>query len=131
MSEIVLEGLDRVLGNLSRLGIGIGLAAGGTLYREGERIMTESKQSYVPVDTGTLRNSGHVANPAITHDGAEVVMGFGGPAEAYAFAVHEDLTSHHSHGSAKYLERPLQEAERTMDGRLAADLEKQIEELIR
>lgn len=97
-----------------------GLAAG--LYKEAEGIMTLSKQAYVPVLTGALRNSGFVASPRIKTNKASVDLGFGGPAAPYAVFVHENLHAFHHVGQAKYLEIPLLGARRGMPKRLARDV---------
>ena len=44
----------------------------------------------MPVATGTLRRSGHVQAPKIDGTNIVVILGYGGPAAAYAFAVHEN-----------------------------------------
>lgn len=83
------------------------------VYREAETDMTISKRK-VPVDTGTLRSTGHVEQPTMIADLASVELGYGGPAGdgqnvGYAVIVHEDLSMSHSHGQAKYLEEPMRE----------------------
>ncbi len=83
--------------------------AEAALYQEAEREMTEAKRK-VPVDTGTLRDSGHVQQPEHDANGVSVVMGFGGAAESYAVIVHEDLEALHAVGEAKFLESVLQES---------------------
>ena len=125
------------------------------LYRQAERIMTASKRQ-VPVDTGNLRETGHVEppkHPLNEHDIA-VTLAYGGTAGAsvtkhrtegkgpdkkrvtyyseggkvgYAVYVHEDLTVRHRVGNAKYLERPLVEASGDLESRLAKDLRRDIE----
>jgi hypothetical protein len=77
------------------------------LYEDAEEVMRESKERYVPVDTGALRASGHVERPRISGSRASVDLGFGGPAVEYAEYVHEDLNAQHAVGQAKYLEIPL------------------------
>ena len=56
---------------------------------EAELIMTDSKQNYVPVDKGTLRQSGTVGDPVRNEDEITISMGYGGAAAAYATALHE------------------------------------------
>lgn len=58
------------------------------LYQEAVLIMGQSKL-LVPVDEGTLRNSGFVELPKRDAAGVEVVMGYGGAASGYAVYVHE------------------------------------------
>lgn len=80
------------------------------LYQQAEAVLTRSKAEFVPVDTGALRNSGHVVPPDMAQPVISVTIGFGGPAAPYAAIVHEDLTKRHPVGGAKYLSRPLREA---------------------
>lgn len=108
----------------------------GAAYREGERIMTESKEHHVPVDLGDLRNSGHVQKPRREGHTIVIDLAYGGEAAAYALAVHETPSKHDppswvgkrvrfspaGHG-AKYLERPLMAAVPGMAKRIAEDLE--------
>jgi len=79
------------------------------LHQVAQEEMTESKK-LVPVDTGTLKNSGHVEQPKRIGDAISVELGYGGAAEDYAIPVHEDLEAFHRVGQAKYLEQPLNES---------------------
>lgn len=106
------------------------------VYRRAEAVMTRSKNEFVPVDKGILRNSGHVGTVQRQGRIVSVTMSYGGAAKAYAIAVHEHLSEHSPpswrkgtvvHFSPagrgpKYLERPLFEALRTMAEDIAADL---------
>jgi hypothetical protein len=95
------------------------------MYREGEEIMTASKARYVPVDTGTLRSTGHVQQPDIRADGTITVrMVYGGPAAPYALAVHEipPERAQHPVGQWKYLETPALEASKGLAQRVASRL---------
>jgi len=106
----------------------------GALYRRAEAIMTRSKNEFVPVEFGVLRDSGHVNPPTRERTAVRVTMAYGGAAAAYAIAVHEHpsrfsppswqgVTVHFASGRGpKYLERPLFEAVRTLAEDLAADL---------
>lgn len=80
------------------------------LREEGERIMTISKQEFVPVDTGNLRASGTVSDARRVGRDVVVDLFFGGPAAPYALEVHENVDAGHRVGSAKYLEIPLNAA---------------------
>lgn len=89
--------------------------AAAAAYEEGEIEMTMSKRQ-VPVDTGTLRSTGHVEQPSWTSDQVTVGLGYGGPAGpgfggevGYAVYVHENLETRHPVGKAKYLEDPMRE----------------------
>lgn len=99
-----------------------GMAA--ALYQEAEDIMTRSKRDFVPVDTGTLRATGHVEEPVIRGSEVLVTLGFGGPAAPYAIVVHENPLASHKVGQYKYLERPALEAVRGMGNRLADRIRK-------
>ncbi len=126
------------LDELRRLGPRAKAAAGKALYAEGWRIMTRSKGEFVPVDFGALKSTGDVSLPEESAGGGvSVTLGYGGPAKTrtrdgkmfvgYAIVVHENLQAHHPVGGAKYLERPVLEAVGGMEGRLAADLRKELE----
>ena len=120
--SVTITGEAAMVARLHALGREGPAVLAGALYRAGERIMTRSKDEFVPVKWGHLRASGHVQPPA-THGNAVVVtLGYGGPAVTYAVPVHENVTARHPVGEAKFLERPLFEASRT----LAADLAKDV-----
>ena len=88
---------------------------GKALFQQAERIMTEIKTvPIVPVDTGVLRNTGHVQPPKNDGRGVSVTLGFGGPAAPYAAIQHERLDYHHPVGQAKYLSEPLNRNLRTI-----------------
>jgi hypothetical protein len=56
-----------------------------------------------PKKWGVLRGSGYVALPK----NGEVTVGFGGPAAAYAWPQHENMTFKHAVGGPKFLENAL------------------------
>lgn len=122
---ITLEGTDKLIAVLEQLGEHATTAMAGALFREANLIMTDAKEQ-TPVDTGTLRDSGHVEEPVINGTEVSVEMGFGGPAEKYAIIVHEDLAAHHNVGNAKYLENPALEHAATMEDRIAKDLKQDL-----
>jgi len=95
-------------------------ACAEALRTEGELIMTDSKQNYVPVDLGTLGSSGHVL-PVHIEKGEElsVELVYGGAAAAYALIQHETEEFNHTVGEWKYLEKPLRKAVAGMRERLA------------
>jgi hypothetical protein len=64
-------------------------AAEGAVTEIGNEVITDAKETYVPVDSGNLRASGYVDDPVRTPDTIELVMGFGGAAASYALAIHE------------------------------------------
>lgn len=98
------------------------------LYGEAEDIMRESKL-IVPVDTGTLRSSGHVEQPKIAGMKTSVTLGYGGAASGYAIPVHEippppmksrggRSARHNPPTQWKYLEMPFKKARRGLTERL-------------
>lgn len=95
------------------------------LYLEAELIMTDSKQNFVPVDSGVLRNSGTVKKPVITSKDVTVVLGYGGPAASYAVVVHE-YPPNVGQGKNKYLSRPLNKAERGLISRVTDTMRKRV-----
>ena len=142
-----ITGHKRLEANLRAIVARMPLQAAAALLAEAEEIMTVSKRDHVPVapDGGTLRASGHVNTPEFDRGGISVTLGYGGPAAAYAEAIHEHPsgasppswggTSKRSGGSAgvvldfhlggdrtKYLERPLLIAGKGMAARIAKDL---------
>lgn len=96
-------------------------ALGQAMYGFATGILNESKK-LVPVDTGSLRNSGTVSREKISANDIEVTISYGGAAAQYAQIVHEDMTMDHSpskltavtkrprRGQAKYLEIPVRAA---------------------
>lgn len=85
-------------------------AVGEGLYEFGEEEMAESKR-LVPVDTGTLRDSGRVEEPVWKgRHRISMELGYGGAAEEYAIIVHEDTEAFHAVGQAKFLEHPLKQS---------------------
>lgn len=91
------------------------------LYEAGTAIMAES-QPLVPVETATLKRSGHVEEPVLEGDSAFVTIGYGYGTEyetkaqgdgdeevgpGYAIYVHEILENKHATPTqAKFLETP-------------------------
>lgn len=117
------QGLDEFRAALARQPERVLKAAAGALYRRAEVIMADSKEHYVPVDQGILRDSGYVALPDVSGQGVTVELGYGGAAEAYAAIQHEDLSLNHPNGGGpKYLERPLLEHGKTLLADLAEDI---------
>lgn len=120
--EISIEGLEALGKALAKLGERGPRELGGAMWREATSIINSAK-GITPVDTGTLRGSGHVQIPEVTEAGVSVVMGFGGAASNYAIYVHENLSSYHRPPTqAKFLERPFLAAAQGMAQRLAGDL---------
>ncbi len=110
--------LNRVLGNIKKVGDRAAKEATAALFIEAQEILTRSRQDFVPVDMGILRSDSGVTNPTRSAK-AEVTIWYGaGPAEKYAIPQHERLDFKHTVGGPKYLERPLLEAVSGMAARL-------------
>lgn len=126
-TSVQIVGFEDLQRKLQRLGAGAIHMLGRALYEEAEGMMGDSKQHYVPVDTGVLRSTGHVLLPDIRHNQVTVDMGFGGPAAPYAITQHEE-NYHHTVGERKYLETPVYRrvpsAPRRMAANILADLKK-------
>lgn len=125
MQEIVAEiiGIEGLIKALSGLGDKALPALGAALYQEGEDIMRESSQNWVPVaaNGGTLRGTGFVDLPKFALGSVSVRLHYGGgPARDYAVIQHENMEYNHRDGRrAKYLEGPFLNAANTMATRLA------------
>lgn len=113
-----IKGLETLRPALEKWGRQAAEAGGAALYQEAEGILTEAKR-LTPVDTGTLRASGHVQLPVIGPLFVSVALGFGGAAKDYAVYVHENLLVHHEVGQAKFLEQPVLEWQRGAEQALA------------
>ena len=111
-SKELARGLKRANGRVTRA-----VAAG--LYAEANNIMTDSKR-LVPVDLGTLKNSGYAALPEARRGRVAVEIGYGGPAADYALAQHEHTEYRHPEGGeAKFLEKPVNERTSTFANNVA------------
>jgi hypothetical protein len=124
---MTVSGLPKVQKALKALGKKGPKAMGKALFREGEGIMGDSKEKFVPVVSGNLRATGHVELPKISSNGASVQLGYGGPAAPYALAVHENPNTGKSDtgsqvGEWKYLEKPYKQHLKGMDARVAKDM---------
>ena len=131
------DGLQTLLAKLKNRPEAMRKAVAPAAFMEAEETMAASKP-LVPVDHGFLVGSGHVQLPVFDGDSVSVGFGYGGVAGSgnqgetnaedvgYAVYVHEDLTKHHPHGQAKYLEQPLNERKSDMSDRLAARIEERL-----
>jgi|SRR5689334_1681579 len=135
--RIVLIGVDKMQKNLAALGELGPPTLAQALYEEANDIITISKEQYVPVDSGFLRNSGFVDAP----EGLSVTLGYNA---AYALPVHENPRAGHTGGVSpqgqpykhwakvgewKYLETPWKAATAGMADRLAEKLEVAVTQL--
>ncbi len=107
--SIKLKGVKEVKKKLKEYPFKTLKALGRALYEESQVILGESKKQ-CPVDTGTLRSTGHVTDPEYARSSVDVQIGYGGPAAPYAIYVHERLDVRHKVGKAKFLEDPVKEA---------------------
>lgn len=117
-----VSGLNGLVANLKRLVDAVPAKAAAALKVEAEVEMTEAKRR-TPVETGALRSTGIVSEPAIVGNKVTVQMSFGGPAVDYAVPVHENLEAHHPHGQAKYLESVVMESAPYLARRIAAAIQ--------
>lgn len=101
-----VQGLDK-LESLAGKSKQINTLLARSMHSEAETVLNESKK-IVPVDLGTLKNSGAVQKPKVTKKSVEVDITYGGAAAPYALIVHEDPDARHAPGKTfKYLERPF------------------------
>ena len=151
ISGIEVTGTKELQDILARLGDAAPDKLGDALYRQAEFIMTEAKRQ-TPVDTGSLRASGHVEPPVVNGTQVSVMLGFGGVAGGqmnneqgpvgpgqfltsqgtrepgqYAIYVHENLNAQHPSGNAKFLENPMLATELSLSSKLATDLKIDLE----
>lgn len=112
MVKFTISGLDEARKKLSALAKNYPKKLKTGLVTWGEIVMTRSKEEFVPIDTGALKNSGMVT-PA--PDRIAITLSYGGAASAYAVPVHENPHAHHPVGEYKYLEKPLLEAAGTLE----------------
>lgn len=112
MSRVSMKivGTSELIKNLQAAGPRGVKAVGAGLYVEAQNILTEAKKE-VPVDLGTLKNSGYATLPVISGQNVTVELGFGGSAKDYAVIQHERTDFNHpGGGKAKFLQDPLYRA---------------------
>lgn len=80
------------------------------LRRFGERIMTDSKDNYSPVDTGVMRATGRVEDDPDASVIRVLLIYGGGAADAYTIDQHENMSYHHPIGTDHFLLKPFQAA---------------------
>lgn len=141
MITITEQGGEELKAAVESLGASAPKVIAGSLYRSAERIMADSKEHYVPVDSGNLRAGGFVESPEIGSHGITVTLGYAGP---YALAVHENPRAgktgglspsgrHYKHWAAvgewKYLETPWKLAAPQIAEDLTQDVEAAVTEM--
>jgi hypothetical protein len=115
-----IEGITKTQGSIKKLEKVSTQALIQALYLEGERVMTDAKENYVPVLTGALQGSGRVQQPRPMGNGKwEIRLTFGGPAAAYALEVHE-RDPKIGQGKNKYLQKPFRASIPKLESRLNA-----------
>ncbi len=73
----------------------------------GEEIMTDSKENFVPVDTGALRSTGIVIHGQPAPGKTNVRLVYGGRSAPYALHVHDTKKKYKNGKVWKYLEDPV------------------------
>jgi len=134
--RIEIKGMRELMVALHQLGQDALQAFAKALYYEAEALLADAKE-IIPVEWGTLKDSGYAPLPKVTFWSVEQVVGFGGPAEDYALPVHEipppPMTSvggrsarhdppYGKGGQWKYLEDPFDQRKGDMLGRLVDDM---------
>lgn len=136
-----IKGDAEMIASLEKLKVKSIDAAKSALYIEASNIIADSKENYVPVDTGNLRKSAHTEHPKWFGKTISIVFGYGGLAAKYAAAVHENPRAGKTGGESpsgrkyktwaktggwKYLELPLKKAVTGMNNRLAERMRKYV-----
>lgn len=105
--SVELKGQESLSRLFERAGNAHRKSLSAAMFAQANVVLNESLE-IVPVDTGTLKDSGRVEKPKITVTGIEVEITYGGAASQYAGIVHEDPNARHAEGkSYKYLEIPV------------------------
>ncbi|MFP3947154.1 MAG: hypothetical protein ACLFWG_00355 [Longimicrobiales bacterium] len=109
--SVRFRGFDRVRRKLKRMASEAGAETASGTRILGEHVVTDVKNARpgrgVPVDRGTLRNTGRVTGPDT--DGV-VRLTFGGASAPYAVVQHERTDFSHRLGEARYLVRGVERA---------------------
>lgn len=135
--EFELKGLPQMVGKLNKLSDSQRRVIEGYCVKFCEEVLADSKQNYVPVKHGVLRNSGHVKNESKKStklNQISIVIRFGGAARAYAISTHETPSKHDPPswkgktvkfriGGSKYLEKPFMKKAEEFESGLQAAME--------
>jgi hypothetical protein len=139
--NVTLHGDREVKEKLRQLGLRALPAGAQSLFESAENIMTISKDQYVPVETGTLKASGFVRPPETRRSTVTVTLGYGGAAQGYALAVHENPRAGKTGGVSpsgkkykrwaqvgewKYLQTPVQNNAGNVVDKLKRDLAREL-----
>ena len=125
-----IEGLDELRRKMAQAGPKAIPYLKQAMWMAGKETMSMS-QKEVPVETGTLKNSGQTF-PAETK-GTQIVvtLGYGGAAQDYALVQHERTDFDHPHGGkAHYLSDPVKAMGGKLGSFLAARIGRSIERAI-
>ncbi len=99
------------------------VVAGMALKHRADAVMDRSKEEFVPVKTGRLRETGRVDQVAFSGSNISVELKYGGPQAPYAILQHETPWFQHRVGQWKFLEQPLYEEAGSMLPQIAADMQ--------
>lgn len=102
MLMVNIIGSKELVAKMERAGAQADRAADAGRYNVGLAILAAAVP-ITPKKWGVLRGSGYVGHPK----NGSVDVGFGGPARAYAWAQHENMTWNHAVGGPKYLEKAV------------------------
>lgn len=144
MAELTLTGISAIQSRLREIDRSIRSSMNSALEREAEAIAERSRDEFVPVGEGALRDSIRVEKSRVEQgrtetgqwtEGADLVVRViaGGPEIPHAVAAHETpsefdppswegKTVQFKTGGHKYLERPLLEAENGLASRIAKEV---------
>lgn len=138
-ARIVLEGYETVWRKAKNVEELLPLLIGKALHAEAHRIKRYS-QTFVPVDTGRLKNAAYVTKPTFNGPIVETSVGYDLEQAPYAIRVHEmpragqtsgigpaerfqKYRSWATTGQWKYLETPANAMLPTSKARIAADVQ--------
>lgn len=144
MADLTLTGISALQSRLRDIDRSIRDSMNSALEKEAEAIAERSRNEFVPVGEGTLRDSIRVESARVEQgrtetgqwtEGADLVVRVvaGGPEISHAVSVHETpsefdpptwegKTVQFTKGGSKFLERPLLEAENGLASRIAGGI---------
>lgn len=146
-ASVRVTGMDRLMRVLLRGGDKAVDATRRALYEEAQIILGKAVR-IVPFEHGTLAGSGMVHDPVVQGRDVLVEISFGGPAKdrtprkrgvegggvvnvGYAFIQHENLSFRHAPGRrAKYLQEPVEQAQKGLQDKLTRRVSAIIEGLV-
>jgi hypothetical protein len=126
--NVRIEGFEEMAKKLRAAAANYKKKVRGGLNLWAERVMTVSKDEFVPVKEGVLRSSGRV-DLDDDEERMRVFLSYGGAADDYAILQHEKEDFHHQIGESKFLEKPLMQAATTCAADVAASAQLSEEDL--